>query len=117
MQYMCNDGYEHFKTYNQQDNMKLHEIPSKFHIGHEQNGATVQQLRAKQEITSSCPKQPHSIFYTPQLRATQIQYAQPRHETIEGKNHYNIQLITPSMEAWSTRKRSHKMASHTQFQT
>ena len=72
MQYVCNDGHEHFKTYNQQEKMKLHEILSKFHIGHEQNGATDQKLRAKQEITTICQNQLHNIFYTPQLRATQI---------------------------------------------
>ena len=55
------------ETYNQKDKMKLHEVLSKFHIGHDQNGATVQQLRAKQEITTICQNQPHSIFYTPQL--------------------------------------------------
>ena len=117
MQYVCNDGHEHFKTYNQQDKMKLHEILSNFHVGHDQIGATVQQLRAKQEISTICQNQPHSIFYTPQLRATQIQNAQPRHDAIEDKKHYNKQLITPSMEAWITGKRSHKMASHTLFQT
>ncbi len=72
MQYVCNGGHEHFKTYRQQGKMKLHEILSKFHVGHDQIGATVQQLRAKQEITTICQNQPHSIFYTPQLRATQL---------------------------------------------
>ena len=48
MQYVCNDGHEHFKTCNQQENMKLREILSKFHVGHDQIGATVQKLRAKQ---------------------------------------------------------------------
>ena len=72
MQYVCNDGHEHFKTYNQQEKMKLHEILRKFHVGHDQNWATVQQLRAKQEITTICQNQPHSIFYAPQLRATQL---------------------------------------------
>ena len=117
MQYVCYDGHEHFKTYYQQDDMKLHEILSKVHIGHDQIGATVQQLRAKQEITIMCQNQPHSIFYTPQLRATQLQYNQPRHDTKEGKKHYNKQLRTTSMAARNTRKRSHKMASHTLFQT
>ena len=72
MQNVCNDGYEHFKTNNQQEKMKLHEILSKFHVGHDQIGATVQQLRAKREITTICQNQPHSTFYTPQLRATQL---------------------------------------------
>ena len=39
MQYVCNDGYEHFKSYNEQEKMKLHEILSKFHVGHVQIGA------------------------------------------------------------------------------
>ena len=117
MQYVCNDGHEHFKTYNQQEKMKLHEILSKFHVGHDQIGATVQQLRAKQEITTICQNQPHSIFYAPQLRATKSQHAQPRHETIEIKKHYNIHPTTPSMASRNTRKRRHKMASHTQFET
>ena len=117
MQNVCNDSHKHFTTQNQQDNMKLHEILSNFHIGIDQNGATVQELRAKQEITTICQNQPHSIFYTLEQLATQIQNAQTRHDTIEVKMHYNIQLITPSMEAWITRKRSHKKASHTQFQT
>ena len=82
MQSVCNDGHEHFKTYNQQEKMKLHEILSKFHIGHDQIGATVQKLRAKQEITTICQNQPHSIFYTLEPLATQIQKAQTRHEAI-----------------------------------
>ena len=41
MQYVCNDGYEHFKTNNPQEKMKLHKILSKFHVGHDQKGATV----------------------------------------------------------------------------
>ena len=69
MQNVCNDSHKHFKTYNQQDNMKLHEILSKFHIGHDQNGATVQQIQATQEIVIICQKQ-HGIFYTPKQRAT-----------------------------------------------
>ena len=72
MQYVCNDGHEHFKTYKQQEKMKLHEILSKFHVGHDQIGATDQKLRAKHEITTIYQNQPHSIFYAPQLRATQL---------------------------------------------
>ena len=117
MQNVCNDGHEHLKTYKQQEKMKLHEILSKFHVGHDQIGATDQKLRVKQEITTVCQNQPHSIFYTPQLRATKSQHDQPRHDTIEGKKHYKLQPTTPSMASRITRKRSHKMASHTQFQT
>ena len=117
MQYVCNDDHEHSKTYNQQEKMKPHKILSNFHVGHDQIGATVQQLRAKQEITTICQNQPHSNFYTPQLRATQLKYNQPRHDTKKGKKHYNKQLTTTSMASWITRERSHKMASHTLFQT
>ena len=88
MQYVWNDGHNYFKTYNQKEKMKLHKILSKFHIGHDQIRATDQKLRAKQEITTICQNQPHSIFYTPQLRATQLRYAQARHGTEEGKKHY-----------------------------
>ena len=70
MQYVGNDSHKHLKTHNQQDNMKLHKILSKFHIGHDQNGATVQQLQAKQEIDITCQNQPRSIFYTPKQQAT-----------------------------------------------
>ena len=108
MQYVCNDGHEHSKAYNQQEKMKLHVILSKFHIGHDQIGATVQQLRAKQEITTICQNQPHSIFYTPQLRATQLKYNQPRHDTKEGKKHYYKQLTTTSMAARNTSKKGTK---------
>ena len=64
MQNVCNGGYEHFKTYKQQENMKLRENLSKFHVGHDQIGATVPHLRAKQEITTICQKHPHA-FSTP----------------------------------------------------
>ena len=117
MQYVCNGGYEHFKTHNQQDKMKLHKILSKFHVGHDQIGATDQKIRAKQEITIICQNQPHSIFYTPQLRATQLQSTQTRHDVKEGKKHYNKQLTRTSMAARNTRNTRHKMASHTLFQT
>ena len=41
----------------QHDKMKLHAILSKFHIEHAQNGATVQHIYSKQDITTICPKQ------------------------------------------------------------
>ena len=68
MQNVCNGGYEHFITYKQKEKKKLHENLSKFHVGHDQNGATVRKLRAKRENTTICQNQPHSIFYAPQLR-------------------------------------------------
>ena len=46
----------------QHDNMKLHAKLSKFHIEHAQNGATVQHVPSKQDITTICPKQPLCIL-------------------------------------------------------
>ena len=66
----ADDSHKHSKTYKEQDNKNLHEILSKFHIGHDQNGATVQQIQATQEIATICPKQQHGIFYTPKQQAT-----------------------------------------------
>ena len=50
------------KTRMQQGNMKLHAILSKFHIEHAQNGATVQHIHSKQDITTICPKQQLGIL-------------------------------------------------------
>lgn len=50
--------------------MNLRDILSKFHIGNDQNGATVQQKQSKWEIATICPKQQHNIFYTLQQHAT-----------------------------------------------
>ena len=55
------NAYKHqantFKTGMQHVNMKLHAKSSKFHIEHAQNGATVQHIHSKQDITTICPKQ------------------------------------------------------------
>ena len=45
-----------FKTWRQHDKMKLHGKTRKFHREHAQNGATVQHIHSKQDITI-CPKQ------------------------------------------------------------
>ena len=45
------------KTRMQQGNTKLHAKLSKFYIEHAQNGATVQHIHSKQDITTICPKQ------------------------------------------------------------
>ena len=46
----------------QHDNTKLHAILSKFHIEHAQNGATVQHIHSKQDITTICSKQQLGIL-------------------------------------------------------
>ena len=46
----------------QQGNMKLHVKLSKFHIEHTPNGATVQHIHSKQDITTICPKQQLGIL-------------------------------------------------------
>ena len=59
-------AYQHqantLKSWMQQDNMKLHAILSSFHIEHAQNGATVQHIHPKQDITTICPKQQLGIL-------------------------------------------------------
>ena len=49
------------KTWMQHDRMKLHAKSSKFLIEHAQNGATVQHIHSKQDITI-CPKQQLGIL-------------------------------------------------------
>ena len=46
-----------FKTWIQQGNMKPHANLSKLHIEHAQNGATVEHIHSKQDITTICLKQ------------------------------------------------------------
>ena len=60
----ANNHHKHVKSCMQQDIMKLHEILSKFHIGHVQNGATVQPQQPTQVLVQICPKQQHSILHT-----------------------------------------------------
>ena len=56
MQNACKYQPQTLKSRMQHDNRKLHTNLSKFHIGHDQNGATVQQLQSTQVIIANCPK-------------------------------------------------------------
>ena len=58
------------KTWMQHDKMKLHAKSSKFHIEHVQNGATVQHIHSKQDITTICPKQQVGTLQTSKQHAT-----------------------------------------------
>ena len=58
------------KTWMQHDKMKLHAILSKFHIEHAQNGATVQHIHSKQDITTICPKQQVGTLQSSREHAT-----------------------------------------------
>ena len=60
------------KTRIQHDNMELHAKSSKFHIEHAQNGATVQHIHYKQDITTTCPKQQVGTLQTLKEHATGI---------------------------------------------
>jgi len=60
------------KTLTQHENMKLHAILSKFHIEHAQNGATVEHIHSKQDITTICPKQQVGTLRTSKQHATGI---------------------------------------------
>ncbi len=59
--------------------MILHAILSKFHIEHAQNGATVQHIHSKQDITTICPKQQLGILQASKQHATAPQYENKRH--------------------------------------
>ena len=52
--------------------IKLHAILSKFHIEHAQNGATVQHIHSKQDITTIFPKQQLGTLQTSKQHATRI---------------------------------------------
>ena len=58
------------KTWMKHDNMKLHAKSSKFHIEHAQNGATVQHIHSKPDITTICPKQQVGTLQTSKQHAT-----------------------------------------------
>ena len=60
--------------------MKLHAKLSKFHIEHTQNGATVQHIHSKQDITTICPKQQLGILQASWRYATALQHDNKRHE-------------------------------------
>ena len=59
--------------------MILHAKTHKFHIEHAQNGATVQHIHTKQDITTSCPKQQHSNFGARYIYATTPKHDNKRH--------------------------------------
>ena len=61
---------KHLKTRMQQCNMKLHAKLSKFHAEHTQNGAKVQHIHSKQDITTICPKQQLGILQVSKQYAT-----------------------------------------------
>ena len=72
----------------QQGNMKLHAKLSKFHIEHAQNGATVQHIHCKQDITTICPKQQLGILQAPKKHATTPQHENKRHGHDVQVKHY-----------------------------
>ena len=67
------------KTRVQHDIMKLHAILSKLHIEHAQNGATVQHIPSKQDITTICPKQQLGILQASKQHATTSQHENKIH--------------------------------------
>ena len=76
------------KTRMQHDNMKLHAKSSKFHIEHTQNGATVQHIHSKQNITTICPKQQLGILQASWKYATAPQHDNKRHGHDVQVKHY-----------------------------
>ena len=63
----------------QQGNMNLHAKLSKFHIGHTQNGATVQHIHTKHDKATNCPKQQQGILQALKQYATTPQHENKRH--------------------------------------
>ena len=63
----------------QHDNMKLHAKSSKFDIEHTKNGATVQHIHSKHDITTICPKQQLGIQQASKQHATAPQHENKRH--------------------------------------
>ena len=61
------------KTRMQHDKMNLHGKLSKFHVEHTQNGATVQHIHSKQDMTTICPKQQLGILQASKQYATTSQ--------------------------------------------
>ena len=59
--------------------MELHANLSKFHIEHTPNGAMVQHIHSKQDITTICPKQQLGILQAPIQYATTPQLENRRH--------------------------------------
>ena len=77
------NAYKHqantLKTWMQQGNMKLHVKLRKFHIDHTPNGATVQHIHSKQDITTICPKHQLGILQATWKYATAPQHENKRH--------------------------------------
>ena len=69
---------KHLNTCMQRDNMKLHAKSSKLHIEHTQNGATVQHIHSKQDITI-CPKQQLGILRARKQHTTGTIHGQQGH--------------------------------------
>ena len=59
--------------------MHLHAILINFHIEHAQNGATVQHIHSKQDMTTICPKQQLGILQASKQHATASQHKNKRH--------------------------------------
>ena len=68
--------HKHSKTWMQQDNMKLYAKPSKFHIEHAQNEATVQHIHSIQVSLTICPKQQLGTLQSRKQHATGITWTQ-----------------------------------------
>ena len=91
----------------QHDNMKLHAKPSKFHIEHTQNGATVQHIHSIQVIATICPKQQLGILQASKQYATTPQHKNRRHVHDVHVNHnktctlsYHQKTVEHAQKTW-----------------
>ena len=70
MQMQAKEHHKHSKTWMQHGMMKLHAKPSKFHVEHAPNGATVQHIHSIQVSNTICPKQQLSTLQSRKQHAT-----------------------------------------------
>ena len=70
MQNANKDTHKHSKTWMQHGMMKLHAKPSKFHVEHAPNRATVQHIHSKQDVNIICPKQQLGTLQSTKQHAT-----------------------------------------------
>ena len=107
MQIACNHQPQTLKSRMQHDNMNLHTNLSKFHIGHDQNGATVQQLQSTQDVLTICPKQQHSTLQVSKQQATVLEHGIKWHVMVVHSmelESFNMGIIIGAIDSWQSSK-------------
>ena len=87
MQNTCETPSHQSKHGCKHDIMQLYAILSKFHVGHDCNGATIQLIQATQGLKRICPKQQHTTLGASKQQATGLLNDQTRHEDVAYLQH------------------------------